>query len=136
MILGVAVLGCALALTLSVWGKKTHEVLLATYVVWVVWVVTIPALVVVNGFARLPGWLLKTNPIGLTVAAQDPSNPSSPGFGDQLLFLAAALVISAALLALAVARLRPVIIHQWGRAETSGTARVTARVRAQLWPDA
>src|SRR5207302_812028 len=27
--LGVAVLGCTLALTLSVWGRKTHEVLLA-----------------------------------------------------------------------------------------------------------
>ena len=26
-----AVFGCSLALTLSVWGRKTHEVLLATY---------------------------------------------------------------------------------------------------------
>ena len=127
VIVGVTVLGCALALTLSVWGKKTHEVLLATYAVWAIWVVAIPASLVVNPIARFPAWLLKTNPIGLTVAAHDSSNPASPGLGDQLLFLAAALVISAVLLALAVARLRTAIIHQWGRSEQSGSARARRR---------
>jgi len=127
VIVGVTVLGCALALTISVWGKKTHEVLLATYGVLTVWVVVIPAAFLVNRFTRFPGWLLKTNPIGLTIATTDPSRPSSPGVGDQLLFLAAALLISAALLALAVARLRPAIIHQWGRPEQSNSARVRRR---------
>ena len=124
VIVGVTVFGCTLALTFSVWGKKTHEVLLATYVVWAIWVVAIPGLFVVNGITSFPGWLLKTNPIGLTVAAHDPSSPSSPGVADQLLFLAATLLISAALLALAVARLRPAIIHQWGRSEQSGSPRL------------
>src|SRR5205814_1089361 len=31
-VLACAIFGCSLALTLSVWGKKTHEVLMATYV--------------------------------------------------------------------------------------------------------
>jgi ABC-type transport system involved in multi-copper enzyme maturation permease subunit len=124
VIVSVTVLGCTPALTISVWGKKTHEVLLATYVVWAIWVVVIPALFLVNGITTLPGWLLKTNPVGLTVAAHNPSTPSSLGVGDQLLFLAAALLISAALLALAVARLRPAIIHQWGRTEQSSSGRV------------
>jgi ABC-type transport system involved in multi-copper enzyme maturation permease subunit len=124
VIVGVTVLGCALSLTFSVWGKKTHEVLLATYVVWAIWVVAIPGTFVVNFRAPFPGWLLKTNPVGLTVGAHDPSNPSSPGLGDQLLFLAAALLISAALVALAVARLRQAVIHQWGRPAQSVSARV------------
>jgi hypothetical protein len=41
--LGVAVLGCALALTLSVWGTKTHEVLLATYFIILLWLLLAPA---------------------------------------------------------------------------------------------
>src|SRR5262249_20878917 len=34
VILAIALLGCTLALALSVWARKTHEVLLATYTVW------------------------------------------------------------------------------------------------------
>ena len=41
--LGVAVLGCSLALTFSVWASKTHEVLLATYAVMGLWLLAIPA---------------------------------------------------------------------------------------------
>ena len=89
VIVGVTVLGCAMALTISIWRKKTHEVLLATYGVWAIWVVVIPASwSVVNRFASLPDWLLKTNPIALAAAAHDSSSPSSPGVGDQLIFLA------------------------------------------------
>src|SRR6478736_2068333 len=32
VVLSCAIFGCSLALTLSVWGNKTHEVLMATYV--------------------------------------------------------------------------------------------------------
>jgi hypothetical protein len=45
--LGVAVLGCTLSLAFSVWGRKTHEVLLATYLVLIVWLLL-----------PLVGWLL------------------------------------------------------------------------------
>ena len=34
-----AVLGCSLALTLSVWGRKTHEVLMFTYLMLILWVI-------------------------------------------------------------------------------------------------
>jgi ABC-type transport system involved in multi-copper enzyme maturation permease subunit len=34
---GCAVLGCALAFLLSVWGRKTHEVLILTYLVVILW---------------------------------------------------------------------------------------------------
>ena len=35
--IGCAVLGCSLAMTLSVWGRKTHEVLMITYLIIVLW---------------------------------------------------------------------------------------------------
>ena len=40
--LGVAIFACSLALTLSVWGKKTQDVLIATYVVLLVWLLAYP----------------------------------------------------------------------------------------------
>ena len=32
-----AVLSCSLALTLSVWGRKSHEVLIITYMIMILW---------------------------------------------------------------------------------------------------
>ena len=34
---GCALLGCSLALALSVWGRKTHEVLMLTYLIVILW---------------------------------------------------------------------------------------------------
>src|SRR5262249_32630057 len=38
--LACAVFGCTLALTLSIWGRKTHEVLLATYAFGISWLLS------------------------------------------------------------------------------------------------
>ena len=35
--IGCAVMGCSLAMILSVWGRKTHEVLMLTYLILIVW---------------------------------------------------------------------------------------------------
>ena len=40
--LACAVFGCSLALTLSVWGRKTHEVLMATYVFGILYLLAAP----------------------------------------------------------------------------------------------
>jgi len=40
--LACGVFGCTLALTLSVWGRKTHEVLLATYAFGITWLLSSP----------------------------------------------------------------------------------------------
>ncbi len=40
--LACGVFGCTLALTLSVWGRKTHEVLLATYAFGIFWLLSAP----------------------------------------------------------------------------------------------
>jgi ABC-type transport system involved in multi-copper enzyme maturation permease subunit len=134
VLLGVAVLGCALALALSVWGRKTHEVLLATYLVWIVWLLLVPASAVVSwhlgyGF-NPPDAIVKSNLFVLAVGANNASDRSSPGLGAQLLFLGVAIVVAAGLLVLTVWRLRPVIIGHWGRAEREERRSVRARHRA------
>ena len=119
---GLAVLGSALALTLSVWGRKTHEVLMATYVVWVVWLLSLPVGAWVLwelGFGQPtaleplkythPGYLLLARynePRALTILASTA-------------FLAVCLVISLVLALLSVSRVRAVALRQAGRPETS-----------------
>ena len=53
--LGVAVLGCSLALVFSLWAGKTHEALLGTYAVWGLWLLGRPMLCHAR---RLPAWSL------------------------------------------------------------------------------
>ena len=45
-----AVLGCSLAMALSVWGRKTHEVLMVTYLLIIIWLSS-PVLVMILAFA-------------------------------------------------------------------------------------
>ena len=42
VVLSCAVFGCSLALALSVWGRKTHEVVMATYVVGILYLLAPP----------------------------------------------------------------------------------------------
>ena len=42
VVLSCAVFGCSLALTLSVWGRKTHEVLMATYAFGILYLLAAP----------------------------------------------------------------------------------------------
>jgi len=84
--LACAVFGCTLALTLSIWGKKTHEVLLSTYAFGILWLLSAP---IWAGLASmLPGWarpawlpshmaLLPYNPVFLVIAPIE----SFPGMG-------------------------------------------------------
>ena len=78
VVVGLAVLGCALALSLSLWGRKIHEVLLAMYFVWLGWLLLLPVWVVLTiNLARRPlpsGWLVQTHPFMLTVFANDLSS--------------------------------------------------------------
>jgi ABC-type transport system involved in multi-copper enzyme maturation permease subunit len=123
--LGVAVLGCAIALTLSIWGTKPYEVLLATYAILGVWLLAMPVwefFTWLRGFPPLPGWAIATNPVVLAFAPY--ARPGTVGVADFVGFVAAALAISAALVVFAIARMRSVIVgHQdqpAGRRPTRG----------------
>jgi ABC-type transport system involved in multi-copper enzyme maturation permease subunit len=125
-----AVLGCALALTLSVWGRKTHEVLMLTYLILILWLLG-PILIYLvtyslgRSWAWSPGlweWALWSNPYYLDFAPY--SNPGKVGLITYLGFLGACLGIAGLLVGLATIRIRSVASRQSGRSTAkSGASR-------------
>jgi hypothetical protein len=123
---GCAVLGCSLAMTLSVWGRKTHEVLMLTYLILLLWLLfPVLVLLVVSSLQFIRPWsnpsllwggIRYANPFELILAPY-----SSPGQVDLLTylgFLGGCLAISAWLVGLATLRIRGVALQQAGRPET------------------
>ena len=57
--IGCAVVGCSLAMTLSVWARKTHEVVMMTYMLIIIWLI-FPGLVAMAmyylGTTSPPSW--------------------------------------------------------------------------------
>ncbi len=126
--LACGVFGCALALTLSIWGRKTHEVLLTTYAFGILWLLSplmwwLVRRVLVDwlDLAWLPGEsaLMPYNPVVLVITPVD----AFPGMaGDvlwtQMWFCALGLLASALLVGLSVWRIRAVVVRQAGRSES------------------
>ncbi|MHB1556573.1 MAG: ABC transporter permease subunit [Isosphaeraceae bacterium] len=126
--IGCAVLGCSLALTLSVFGRKPHEVLVLTYMILVAWLLS-PILVgigyeVVVGPPQPAGvagnlWTFLhdaaewSNPFLLAMAPY--RTPGMVGIETYAGFLAGCLLVSAALTGLAMARVRGVALNRVGR---------------------
>jgi ABC-type transport system involved in multi-copper enzyme maturation permease subunit len=109
---GGAVLGCTLALLLSIGARRLHEVLVATYVLLMGWVLGYPILITIQLTALgrwLPGgwthWLLEVNPYWLALGPVLGLGSSPPG--EEWRFLAGTLGLSTALAGLAAWRLRP-----------------------------
>src|SRR6516165_2977522 len=130
--LACAIFGCTLALTLSIWGKKTHEVLLSTYAFGILWLLSAP---IWAGLASmLPGWarpawlpshmaLLPYNPVFLVIAPIESFPGTGPiDLGAQAWFCAVGLLTSALLAAAATWRMRSVVIGQAGRGEATRRA--------------
>jgi len=142
--IGSAIVGCALALTLSVFGRKTHEVLILTYLIVVVWLLAWLVVEVVHGMLLGPPPARAAGPPGMWVALHDLaewSNPyllafapyKAPGrvhAASYVEFLAGCLASSAALVGLATARIRRVAMSQAGR-PAAGSRRWPTRPR---WP--
>ena len=109
-----AVFGCTLALTLSIWGRKTHEVLLATYAFGLSWLMAAPiwsgVVTMLSWWAR-PTWLpsylalLPYNPVFLVLAPlNSPTGLVPIGLWEQARFSALGLLTSALLAACSAAR--------------------------------
>jgi len=112
VLVGVALLGCSFALTLSVWGKKTHKMLLVTYLVWSVWLLAESIAAIWTPRGTVP-WLAGINPYWL--AFGDYARPGLLDWTDCLLFLGGSLAVSAALILLAVSQVRRVTVAQAGQ---------------------
>ena len=122
-VIACAALGCSLALTLSVWGRKTHEVLMMTYLLLIFWLIT-PVAVQIG--AELFGTRIapnSTSPAWRVIACSNPyylvfapySDPGKVGVTTYLLFLGLCLVVAALLLRLATRRIRIVALQQAGQ---------------------
>jgi ABC-type transport system involved in multi-copper enzyme maturation permease subunit len=106
VMLGVAVLGACLALVFSIWLRRTHEVLLATYAVWGLWLLGRPML---DQFNRATGLSLSrppefADPYRLAFAPY--WQRGSVEWPDYLSFLGTTLAISALLALIAVVTMR------------------------------
>lgn len=112
--LGAAMLGCTLALALSVWGTTLTEVVLATYAVWLVVILLPPTWWVVraNGAVPwpLPDWMEATSPV-LLVFSPGRSGDCAD-IGETSWFLGVCVATSAALAAVAAWRLRPAVARE------------------------
>jgi ABC-type transport system involved in multi-copper enzyme maturation permease subunit len=114
--LGVAVFGCMLAFTLSVWGTKTHEVLLATYGIWILILLANPVwyfLAWLWQFGPPPDWFKMINPFWLALAPY--SVPNSTDLMEPAVYLGISVALSVVLAALVICRIRAVTIRQSSR---------------------
>jgi ABC-type transport system involved in multi-copper enzyme maturation permease subunit len=140
--IGCAILGCSLALTLSVWGRKTHEVLMMTYLLIILWLFS-PFLLTTLFYSSSVSslrfsaplfwqWLQATNPYYLSWAPY--SNPGSVSLTSYFSFLVCCLGLSAILIALATLRIRAVVKNQSGRLRVGfGGKWLGGRLPALCW---
>jgi ABC-type transport system involved in multi-copper enzyme maturation permease subunit len=113
---GVGVFGCAVALALSVWGNKPHEVMLGTYGLLAVLLLAWPAWHLLPsgwGLGTPPAWLETTNPFWLAFAPY--LRPGGARAGDYFAFLGGCLGLSALLALVAAACLRRAATREMGR---------------------
>jgi ABC-type transport system involved in multi-copper enzyme maturation permease subunit len=109
---GTAVLGCSLAMLLSLWVGKTHEVLLLTYAVWLLWLLSRP---IFGMLSWSMGWSMTpppqtADPFYLVLAPC--WYPKSAGWSDYIWYLAVTCAVSALLIVLAIARIRAVCTRE------------------------
>ncbi|WZP00574.1 ABC transporter permease subunit [Isosphaeraceae bacterium EP7] len=128
VVLSCAIFGCTLALTLSVWGRKTHEVLLATYAFGVLYLLSVPLMLGFWGGRNPPWWpswlptlmeLMNYHPIFLVLSV---FNRTPPGMRPitqwtHARFLGLGLSVSAGLAGIATWQIRRVVIRQLGQVE-------------------
>jgi ABC-type transport system involved in multi-copper enzyme maturation permease subunit len=143
-LIACAALGCSLALTVSVWGRKSHEVLMITYLLLVLWLISpVLLLFVVDSFGLslspnfapiIWGWIACSNPYYLAFAPY--SDPGKIGLITYLAFLGICLILSALHLGLATFRIREVALKQAGKLATGarGSRFAPHVLRLSLWP--
>ena len=131
--LSLAVLACTLALTISVWASKTHEVLMAVYMIVGVWLMALPIWQELSSGGTMmapPAWFWKANPYVLVFAPY-----LKPGFvviADFVVFVGIALALSAALAILSIAKLRRAVIEQSGHLRKDHRRRLREHTKERL----
>ena len=127
---GVGLVGCALGLLLSVWAKKTQHALLPAYALLGAWAGAYPLLIVALSLPpprSVAEWVgAVTNPFIMLLGPELLTN--QVGLPDQAAFFSASALVSALLVALAAARIRPVALGQASRPTRIRRPGLAARV--------
>jgi ABC-type transport system involved in multi-copper enzyme maturation permease subunit len=126
--IGCAFVACSLAMTLSVYGRRPHEVLVMTYMIVMLWIMSPELVAIVHEVLVGPPPPVSAGPSFWTILYQGAEwsnpfilamapyvTPGRVGIGTYLVYLAACLVVSAGLTGLATARIRVVAMRQAGR---------------------
>jgi ABC-type transport system involved in multi-copper enzyme maturation permease subunit len=116
----VAIVGCALALAFSLRASRSHDVLLAVYMIEGLYLLALP---IVWDLMRSPpsAWFQKVNPYLLALAPYTRPGYTRPA--DFALFAAGSLGLSAALVGWSIARLRQAALPRPVGADRLGRAR-------------
>ena len=113
---GTAVLGSALAFLLSVWGRKTHEVLLVTYLFEVLFLLAYPITIGLDGLWKrtwLSPYFAWANPFQLAFSPYLFRGATDPT--DLTIFLSFCFGVGAACALLSVATIRRMTVRQTSR---------------------
>ncbi len=108
----IAVLGCSLALAISLRAAKTHEVVIAVMALWILWLLSLPiwsGASSISGVIPPPDWFQKANPVLVVYAPY-----AWPGYvtpSDVAVFVTVMLLLSAALIALTIATVRRSVLE-------------------------
>jgi ABC-type transport system involved in multi-copper enzyme maturation permease subunit len=113
--MGVAVLGCCLALGFSIRFRRTHEALLATYAVWGLWLLGTPMLDQINRASGLSLIVPPESADPYRLAFAPYWRPGSVDWHDYVAFLGAIWGISAVLTLLAVRTMRRICTRDAAR---------------------
>jgi ABC-type transport system involved in multi-copper enzyme maturation permease subunit len=134
--LSLAALVCTLALTISVWATKAHEVLMAVYMILGFWLMALPIWMGMSGGKIIapPEWFQKANPYVLVFAPF--YKPGFTGPADFAAFTGIVLTFSAALAILSIVRIRRVVVQQSGRPQKERRRRLPALLKRVFpsWP--
>ena len=135
--LSLAVLVCTLALTISVWATKPHEVLMAVYMILGFWLMALPIWEGVSSGGKIiapPEWFQKANPYVLVFASF--YKPGFTGPADFAVFAGIVLALSAALATLSIVRIRRVVVEQSGRPQKARRRRLPELLKRLFpsWP--
>jgi len=125
VIVAVAVLGCSMALALSVWARKPHEVVLVTYTFWILVMLlsTIWTGLSWSGVVPRPSpWVDVANPFYVALAPY--AAPGRVGFWEYLGFFAVTSGTSGFFTILTVWRMRPVARRTAGENRNAGLGRL------------
>jgi ABC-type transport system involved in multi-copper enzyme maturation permease subunit len=125
--LAVGILGCALALTLSVWCSKTSEVLLTVFTLWTLTLLVRPVWAFASWAWNVPApsWLWMLNPFVVALAPY--ATPGTTDLSEPLEFAGITFTLSVLLMVTAVLSVRRVSVRDAGR-----PARATRRFNIHL----